>query len=784
MAMTPDLTPNLRMNPFELGEPESQAEDVIVEVIENGETPTFDSDGNVIEIKHGDGSVTISLDGKPIKENRKKRDTESWFRNLAEEIDENDLRSIASDLIRGIEEDLESRKDWVESRSQGVKLLGLKIEIPNVAGASDGAPVEGMSKVRHPLLLEAVLRFQANARAEMLPTDGPVKIRNDNNNASLQEDQTANAFQRDMNHYLTVTASEYYPDTDRMLLMLGFGGTAFKKVYFCPLRGRPVSESVDADDLIVNNNATDLQNAKRITHRTFMRPSTVKRLQILGVYKDIPLSTPKARDLDSYKREKNAQQGISDADTRPEDRDREIYECYCELDIPGFEHSWKGKDTGLEIPYRVTIDVSSKEVLSIVRNYDEDTAQLPEARQNFVKYTFVPGMGFYDIGLLHILGNTTNAITAAWRELLDAGMYNNFPGFLMADTGARQNTNIFRVPPGGGALVKTGGMPITQAIMPLPYKEPSGALMNLVNNMAETGMRVGGTSEAAVTEGKQDAPVGTTLAMIEQAQKVLNSVHKRMHQAQSQEFTLLVRCFQENPESFWQKNRRPSMPWDEQTFLQALNDIELTPQADPNTASQTQRLMKVAALKQLSAASPALYDPIAVDTAALQALGWTNQSQFLAPQTGAPPPELIQAQAKMQNEAMSAQSRMLDSQTRAKQGEADAALAMARAKEVLSKAGGDGQNGQPSIQDQIKMQEMQLQREDMQQKQQDSILDAINRKRDRESRERLAAMKFAEDAMQNPQGLAVAQHLVPQEMLNRLENQEEPLHQNPLQEIK
>ena len=507
----------------------------------------------------------------------------------------------------------------------------------------------------------------------------------------------ANAFQRDMNHYLTVTATEYYPDTDRMLLMLGFGGTAFKKVYFCPLRGRPVSESVDADDLIVNNNATDLQNAKRITHRTFMRPSTVKRLQILGVYKDIPLSTPKARDPDSYKRERNAQQGIASDDGRPEDRDREIYECYCELDIPGFEHSWKGKDTGLEIPYRVTIDVSSKEVLSIVRNYDEDTAQLPEARQNFVKYTFVPGMGFYDIGLLHILGNTTNAITAAWRELLDAGMYNNFPGFLMADTGARQNTNIFRVPPGGGALVKTGGMPITQAIMPLPYKEPSGALMNLVNNMAETGMRVGGTAEAIVNEGKQDAPVGTTLAMIEQAQKVLNSVHKRMHQAQSQEFTLLVRCFQENPESFWQKNRRPAMPWDEQTFLQALNDCELTPQADPNTASQTQRLMKVAALKQLSAASPALYDPIAVDTAALQALGWTNPTQFLAPQTGAPPPEMIQAQAKMQNEAMSAQSRMLDSQTRAKQGEADAALAMARAKEILSKAGTDGQPNQPTI---------------------------------------------------------------------------------------
>ena len=780
MALTPGLVPNIRLD-----QPEDDVYndgDVNVEVIEDGgDQPEYDKDGNILEIKHADGSITISLDGKPINETKKKVDKNNWFRNLAEEIDKDELSRISSELMRGISDDIETRKDWIEDRAQGVKLLGLKIEIPNVAGASDGAPVEGMSRVRHPLLLEAVLRFQANARSELLPTDGPVKIRNDNNNATLEQDQLANAFEQDMNHYLTSTATEYYPDTDRMLLMLGFGGTAFKKVYFCPLRGRPVSESVDADDLIVNNSATDLRNAKRITHRTFMRPSTVKRLQILEVYRDVELSTPKAKDPDSYKREKSAQQGITDNVFNPDDRDREIYECYCELDIAGFEHRWKSKETGLEIPYRVTVDVSTREILSLVRNYDKDTEELPEARQAFVKYTFVPGMGFYDIGLLHILGNTTNAITAAWRELLDAGMYNNFPGFLMADTGARQNTNIFRVPPGGGALVKTGGMPISQAIMPLPYKEPSGALMNLVQNMAETGMRVGGTAETMVAEGKADAPVGTTLAVIEQAQKVLNSVHKRMHTAQSEEFALLAQCFKENPESFWQKNRRPAYPWDEQTFLNALEDVDLVPQADPNTASQTQRLLKVAALKQLVSTNPTLYNPVAVDMAALQALGWSNPQQFMIPPAAqaAPPPELIQAQQKLANETSDSQARMMDSQTRAQQAQADIALAMARAQETASKSGGVMPNGLSSPQDQIKLQEMNLQKQELDQKQQDAILDAINRKRDRESRERLAAMKYAETAMQNPQALGVGQQIVRPDMLQRLESTEAPLGPTP-----
>ena len=670
----PLVPSHIRLMPQSEESPSFDSEDVAIENEDESDGKTYDDKGNVITIEFPDGSISLSLDGSPL-ESAGKPNRKDWFDNLVDEVDERELSRISEDLLKGINDDLESRKEWIDDRALGIKLLGLKIEIPGLGSVADGAPVEGMSKVRHPLLLEAVLRFQANARSEMLPTDGPVKIREDNNNATLDSDQLANDLENDINHYLTSTAKEYYPDTDRMLFMLGFGGTSFKKVYFCPLRNRPVSESVDADDLIVNNSATDLTNARRVTHRISMRSSTVKRMQILGVYRDTELSTPKMINFDAAQREKASQQGVILDVINPDDRNREIFECYCELDIQGFEHRRKGKESGLEIPYRVTIDATSRQILSIVRNYDEDTKELPVARSNFVKYTFVPGMGFYDIGLLHILGNTTNAITAAWREMLDSGMYANFPGFLYADSGARQNTNIFRVPPGGGALIKTGGLPIQQAIMPLPYKDVGPGLMSLVQNMADTGMRLGGTSEAAVGEGKQDAPVGTTLAMIDQATKVMNSVHKRMHAAQADVCELLVRCFKENPESFWQQNRRPARKWDQETFVRALGQVDLVPQADPNTASQTQRIMKIIALKQIQAQNPSLYDPIAIDTASLKAIGWSNPEQFMIPASaqGAPPPELQKQMAEMQIKKQ-------DSDTKAKLADGKLQLDQAKVK--------------------------------------------------------------------------------------------------------
>ncbi len=734
------LNPNIRLlgesEPDEMGDMDVQIESAD----EAADIPEIDENGAILKIDHGDGSITLSLDGKPIADAEDvDGQPEGWFDNLSSKIDDSELARITEDLLRGVQDDLESRSEWIDDRGEGIKLLGLKIELPGVQGTGDGAPIEGMSKVRHPLLQEAVLRFQANARSELLPTDGPVKIRDDANGSTTQRDEIANAFEKDMNHFLTSTAREYYPDTDRMLLLLGFGGTSFKKVFFCPLRNRPASDSVDADNLIVNNSATDLSTAMRITHRVMLKPSTVKRLQILGVYRDIDLSTPMEVMPDAAAEAKASQQGVTTTSANPDDRDREIYEIYCELDIKGFEHKFKGKVTGLEIPYRVTIDVSSREILSITRNYDQPEAgMLPEARTTFVKYTFVPGLGFYDIGLLHILGNTTNAITAAWRELLDAGMYANFPGFLISDVGARQNTNIFRVPPGGGAQVKTGGQKISDAIMPLPYKEPSGALMSLVENMSQTGMRVGGTSELQVGEGRADAPVGTTLAMIEQATKILNAVHKRMHSAQAEEFALLVQCFREHPESFWERNRKPTIAWNEELFLQALTDVELVPQADPNTSSHSQRVMKIMALKQLEAANPDRYDGDAIDKAALRAIGWSNPEQFLKPEDkrNQPNAEILKG--------------MEDVKIAHQRADADtmrAQAAMIKAKQPAAPTGLAGPAGKDPQELQIKMMSEQNKAKQMEISNQRDMANDENRDLDRENDIRLEQMKMDRDSM-------------------------------------
>jgi uncharacterized OsmC-like protein len=740
------LNPNIRLVP----EPQEEInldDIVVIDADEGGSDTELDEAGNVVRIQHANGDITVSVDGGPISR-ADSDEPAGWFDNLAEEIEETELSRIGDELLRGIEADIQTRSDWIEDRAQGLKLLGLKIELPGVQGTSDGAPVEGMSKVRHPLLLEAVLRFQANARSELLPTDGPVKIRDDSNNSGAELDKLAAALEKDMNHYLTVTASEYYPDTDRMLFMVGFGGDGFKKVYFCPLRNRPVSESIDAEDLIVNNSATDLESAKRITHRIMMRPSVVKRMQIIGAYRDIPLSEASQPSLNAAQEERNAQQGVSNTVMNHEDRDREIYECYCELDIKGFEHEWKGEPSGLEVPYRVTIDVSSRQILSIVRNYKEEE-KLPTARKVFVKYPFVPGLGFYDIGLLHILGNTTNAVTAAWRELLDAGMFAAFPGFLMAEQGARQNTNIFRVPPGGSATVKTNGMRISDAIMPLPYKEPSGALASLCENISQYGQRLGGTAELAVGEGRQDAPVGTTLAMIDQATKVLNSVHKRLHAAQAEEFQLLKACFRDNPESFWQRNNAPAYSWDQQTFLQALENYYLVPQADPNTASHTQRMMKTMALIQMASQAPDMYDLQAVNRQALRTIGY-NPDEFVKKNTGEMSPQTMASmlgmaatQAKMANESA--------------QTQADVALKTAQAQKTLKEAQMGPQGGNPA--DMLNAQaalmgaendrvDLQLKAKQLDVDNKDITIDGQNRSAERDSREKLAMVKLQQSALE------------------------------------
>lgn len=595
-----------------------------------------DEKTGAIEIPLPDGSVMIDLGGKDDDA----ENGDDFSANLAEVLGDAELNLMAEDLLRGIQSDDESRSSWLQTRAAGIDILGLKLEQPRGDVGASSAPLEGMATVRHPLLLEAVLRFQATARGELLASTGPVKVRNDGDETAPSGD-LAEKLENDMNHYLTSVATEYYPDTDRMLFYVGFGGCGFKKVYNCPIRRRPVSESVDAKDIIISNAATDLKNAGRVTHQITMRPSVLKRMQLAGAYRDVELTqpTPEPTEVDE---KIAAVQGVRAKPERPEDQSYTINECYCELNIDGYEHKQDGKITGLPLPYRVVIEKDSRKVLEIRRNWNEDD-EACLAKQALVKYPFVPGLGFYDIGLLHILGNSANALTAAWRLMLDAGMYACFPGFLYAKGGSRQLSNEFRIAPGSGMALETGGNPIQQMVMPLPYRDITPGLAQLTQNIDQTSQRVGGTAETMVGEGVQETPVGTTLALIEQATKIQDAVHKRLHAAQAEEFQMLKECFREDPESFWRHNKNASN-WDKDQFIQALNNCNLVPAADPNTPSHMHRIMKAVAVKQMQQANPELYNAKEVDTRILKMIGWNDpESLFAAPQmpAAAPPDPMI-----------------------------------------------------------------------------------------------------------------------------------------------
>jgi hypothetical protein len=686
---------------------------------------TADPASGALKIEVEDGSVKIDL--SPQSPAAKKINPEDHDANLADFIDPGELGRIASQLSDAIQQDDQSRDEWLQTRAAGIELLGFKLEEPRGDTGTASAPVEGMSTVRHPLLTEAVIRFQSNASAELLPAGGPVKVRDDSPikpapppgappgighnggpeltdgpdpaaasadpNAQTDEDgdDLAEALEKDFNHYLTATDKGYRPDTDRMLFWVGFGGAGFKKVYNCPIRRMPISRSVDASDLIVSNAANDFEDSGRVTHRILMRRSTLVRMQIAGVYRNLgsltagqPTYQPNAVDTTIA-----MVQGFNDRMQRPEDAQFTIYECYTELNIKGLEHvDSDGKPTGLELPYRVTLDKDSRQILEIRRNWKKDDINcLP--KRVFVKFPFIPAMGFYDIGLLHLLGNADKALTAAWRMMLDTGMFASFPGFLYADSVGRQQTNVFRVGPGMGAKIQTGSQPIQNVVMPLPYKDVGQGLAMLVKDVETTGQRVGGTAELQVGEGRQDAPVGTTLALIEQAGKMLSAVHVRLHAAQSEEFQLLKERFREDPEAFWRHNPKCAKPWKQAQFIAALEKCDIVPAADPNTSSHMQRIMKAVAIKQLQAMNPGLYDGKAVDSMILKMIGIGNYQKLFAPPPppgapapGAPPPD----PAKMAALQLKASTEANKQQANAAQSAQDAIEAKAaqdaRAREV------------------------------------------------------------------------------------------------------
>lgn len=631
----------------------------------------------VVAIDLPDGGVNINF--APAKE----VDPESakdHDENLAMHVDSGELVGIAETLIRLVKDDITRQEERLKDIVTGIDLLGVKLEQPR-----DEPGMEGISVVSHPLLLEAVMRFQASCRGELLPADGPVKVDNEGDQTE-QIALEANTLEDDFNFYLTTGAPEYYPDTDRMFFSLGLGGEAYKKIYYHPLKQRPVSETIDRKDIILSDGAISLESCSRVTHRSKMKPSDVKRLQIAGAWRDVSLAT---NFLGLGNPVEITLQEIAGVDPKtslePQETDREIWEVYCELNLKGFEN----KD-GLPLPYRVTIDKESREVLDI-RRWWEEGDEFFIRKEVFVEYIFVPAFPGVNLGLLHILGNANRALTAAWRIALDNGMLANFPGGVMARSTGRQQTTTIRVGPGQVAPIDVDNVPLNQAFLPLPYRDITSGFMTMIQNVEQTASRLGGTAELAVGEGRQDAPVGTTIAMIDQAQKTLSAVHKRLHNAQQKEFGLLRDLFKLYPESMWRSNRNPGFQRDAELLQQALENYSIVPKADPNTASQTLRIQKAIALKTLAMQSPMLYDMKAVDSRIMEMVGLEDFQGLFSPAMPpqAPPVDpakMISAQASM----VAAQAKAAEVQQKQESDGLDAAtkigIAKAKIQDIQTKA--------------------------------------------------------------------------------------------------
>jgi hypothetical protein len=411
-----------------------------------------------------------------------------------------------------------------------------------------------------------------------------------------------------------------------------------------------------------------------------MRPSIVKQMQLAGAWRDTPLTSGVySPDLNIVDRKLDEITGVQPklAIGGQDEQDREIYECYCELDLPGFEHKEDGEYTGLPLPYRVTIDKDSRQILEIRRWWKEDDDNYVRA-EVFVEYVFVPAYPGTNLGLLQILGNASRALTAAWRIAIDAGMLSNFPGGIATrSTGKQQTTNI-RVGPGQVAMMDTDGVPLNQAFMPLPYRGVDGGFVQIIQNVEATSQRLGGTAETAVGEGRNDAPVGTTIAMIEQAQKVMSAVHKRMHAAQAKEFQLLKDLFIRDPSALWRSNKNPKFQQDAYVLQQALENKNIVPRADPNTASQTLRIQKGIALYTLASQNPTAFDQKAVYKRLLSMLDIDDADDLFSKAPPGPPPvdetKMMQAKAAV----MKSQAAMIDSSVKAQSAQGDMSLKMAQ----------------------------------------------------------------------------------------------------------
>ena len=538
--------------------------------------------------------------------------------NLAEVLDDSILGALSSDLGSQVDEDRGSRDEWEEAIAKGLTLLGINYE-------ERSEPFMGASGVTHPLLSEAVTQFQAQAYKEMLPPGGPVKTQIVGQQSKEVEDQ-AQRVKDFMNYQVTEVMEEYDLDTDQMLFYLPITGSTFKKIYFDPIRQRAVSKFVPAEDLVVPYSATDLATAERYTHVVRMTYNDIRKMQVGGIYRDVSLSISEDDESDSTIRGKADEiQGL-----RPgySDEMYTLHEVHVDLDLEGFEDmDAEGEPTGIKLPYIVTMDEASGQILAIVRNWRE-MDPLRRKRQFFVHYKFLPGFGFYGFGLLHMIGGLSRAATSILRQLIDAGTLSNLPGGFKA-RGVRIRNDDEPVNPGEFRDLDAPGGDIRNAIIPLPYKEPSGTLAQLLGVVVDSGRRFAQVADSKVADVNAQAPVGTTVALIEQGSKVISSIHKRLHYAQKSEFRLLAEIFANNPVPYpymIAQNIDPNI------MAQDFDGrVDVLPVSDPSIFSMAQRLSLAQTQLQLAQAAPQMHNMYEAYRRMYDALDIKNIDNILPP---------------------------------------------------------------------------------------------------------------------------------------------------------
>jgi hypothetical protein len=544
-----------------------------------------------IEIDSEEDEIEVEVEVKPV----------TFEENLAESMEMGELDEVSDEILSHIKTDIDSRKEWERTYSDGIKLLGLKIE-------ERTEPWDGACGVFHPVLSEAVVKFQSETILSTFPASGPVKTQIVGK-LNVEKQEAANRVQESMNYELTEKMPEYRTEHERLLWALPIAGSAFKKVYFDPSLNRQVAMFVPAEDLIVPYGASDLESSPRITHRMKKTENELRKLMSMGFYMDIDLPDPE-KNPTTIEKSQDQETGYSAV----KDERYTIFECHCELDLAGFEDKKDGQTTQIALPYVVTM-LSTGEILGIRRNYLEEDP-IKKKRMHFVHYTYVPGFGFYGFGLIHLVGGFAESATSILRQLVDAGTLSNLPGgFKSKDL--RVKGDDTPIAPGEFRDVDVTGITIKESIVPLPYKEPSGTLFQLLNQIIEEGRRFASVADLKVADMSGQTPVGTTLAILERTLKVMSAVQARVHNAMRKEFKLLSVIIRDYTPPIY--NYEVDGP--QTAKMSDYDSVEVIPVSDPNASTMAQRVVQYQAALQLAQGAPDIYDLPLLHRQMLEVLG-------------------------------------------------------------------------------------------------------------------------------------------------------------------